>query len=327
MREYVKDVPELEENLMPKYLMWIIYSLTMQTCIMAIVGFFATICTSKFMTQNFIYFKICQFILLVGVFAFMVVNLIKFESLSGFGVTGYLDDNWPRIVKYISSSEFDSGLVACNNGKYLQDTKISAIYEEVECPVWTGYDGMTKRDFTALLWELKGQGLVGTDDAIYGCLNEECAQSLKSGLVANQLIMMFVILGLAFLNMFSIGLASHTMKFDIHYKTILANTIVFISLLGIIAGGVLVLLMTNFKVLSVSDDSLWEKHEKIEMPGLSTSYDFVDNEWMPLVTKPYVVENCEGIANSAEVCLPLQYKIEIEATSGSLRLNDEVGEA
>ena len=50
MREYVKDVPELEENLMPKYLMWIIYSLTMQTCIMAIVGFFATICTSKFMT-------------------------------------------------------------------------------------------------------------------------------------------------------------------------------------------------------------------------------------------------------------------------------------
>ena len=57
--------------------------------------------------------------MLVGVFSFMVVNLIKFESLSGFGVTGYLDDNWPRIVKYINSSEFDSGLVACNNGKYL----------------------------------------------------------------------------------------------------------------------------------------------------------------------------------------------------------------
>lgn len=61
------------------------------------------------------------------------------------------------------------------------------------------------------------------------------------------------------------------------------------------------------------------------MPGLRTSIEFSDNEWMPLVTKPYVVESCEGIANSAEVCLPLNYKIEIEATSGSLRLKD--GEA
>ena len=69
--------------------------------------------------------------MLVGVFSFMVVNLIKFESLSGFGVTGYLDDNWPRIVKYINSAEFDSGLVACNNGKYLQDTKISAEEKDV----------------------------------------------------------------------------------------------------------------------------------------------------------------------------------------------------
>ena len=121
--------------------------------------------------------------------------------------------------------------------------------------------------------------------------------------------MMFVILGLAFLNMFSIGLASHTMKFDIHYKTILSNTIVFISLLAIIAGGVLTLVMTDFKALRVSDDSLWEKYEKIEMPGLSTGYEFNDSEWLPLVSKPYVVESCEGITNAAEVCLPLQYKI------------------
>ena len=29
MHEYVKNVPELTANLMPTYLMWIIYSLTM----------------------------------------------------------------------------------------------------------------------------------------------------------------------------------------------------------------------------------------------------------------------------------------------------------
>ena len=116
---------------------------------------------------------------------------------------------------------------------------------------------MTRRDFIALLWELKGSGVVNTDDAIYGCLNVECASSLKSGLVANQLIMMFVILGLAFLNMFSIGLASHTMKFDIHYKNTLMNVIIFLSLLGIIAGGVLVTFLTHHHVLKVSPDSVW----------------------------------------------------------------------
>ena len=50
MHSYVKLIPELMENLMPIYLMWIIYSATAQTAIMSIVGFFAITCTSKFMT-------------------------------------------------------------------------------------------------------------------------------------------------------------------------------------------------------------------------------------------------------------------------------------
>ena len=86
----------------------------------------------------------------------MVVNLVKFQNLNGYGVTGFLDDNWPRILKFIKMTEFDSGLIACPGGKYLQDTQISAVYNEVECPVWTGYDDFTKRDFVATLWELKG---------------------------------------------------------------------------------------------------------------------------------------------------------------------------
>ena len=122
MREYVTHVPELKANLMPTYLMWIIYSLTLQTAIMAIVGFFAMVCQNKFMTQNFIYVKIVQFILLVLVFVFMIVNLVRFNDLSGFGVTSYLDDNWPRILKFINMQEFESGLIACQGGKYLQNT-------------------------------------------------------------------------------------------------------------------------------------------------------------------------------------------------------------
>ena len=185
MRQFVKDVPELEANLMPTYLMWIIYSLTFQTAIMAIVGYFATVCSNKFMTQNFVIIKFIQLALLVLLFFFMLVNLVRFHSLSGFGVSSYLDDNWPRILKFIDMREFDSGLIACEGGKYLQNTQISSVFSEVECPVWQGYEGMTKRDFVALLWELKGQGVMPTDDAIYGCLNVECANSLKSGLAAN----------------------------------------------------------------------------------------------------------------------------------------------
>ena len=49
----------------------------------------------------------------------MIVNLIKFNNLNGYGVTGYLDDNWPRILKFIKMTEFDRGLIACPGGKYL----------------------------------------------------------------------------------------------------------------------------------------------------------------------------------------------------------------
>jgi len=93
----------------------------------------------------------------------MVVNLIKFDNLEGYGVSSYLDDNWPRILKFINMQEFDSGLIGCQGGKYLQDTQISAVYSEVECPVWTGYEGMTKRDVVALLYELSDNGSVATE--------------------------------------------------------------------------------------------------------------------------------------------------------------------
>ena len=122
MNKYVDQIPELESNLMPRYLMWIIYSLTLQTAIMALQGFFATSCSSKFMTQNFIYIKIFQFAMLVLLFVFMFINLINFQSLRGFGVSSYINDNWPRVLKSIDMREFDSGLLACEGGKYLQNT-------------------------------------------------------------------------------------------------------------------------------------------------------------------------------------------------------------
>ena len=71
------------------------------------------------MTKNYIFIKIFQFILLVLLFIFMFINLINFQSLNGFGVSSYLENNWPRVLKSIDMREFDSGLLACEGGKYL----------------------------------------------------------------------------------------------------------------------------------------------------------------------------------------------------------------
>ena len=318
---YVKDVPELVQNLMPTSLMWIIYGLTIQTGILAFVGFFAVTCNNKFMTQNFIYIKIFQFIMLALVLIFMSVNLVRFSALQGFGVSGYLEDNWPRIMKAVDASEFESGLMACSGGKYLKNTTISASFSEVECPVWPGYEDMTKRDFVALLWEYKGQGIITTDEAMYGCLNVDCASSLKSGLVANQFIMMFALLGLAFLNFFQIGLALQSMKFDIHYRSIFLNVVIFLTLVGIITGGFMLTFLYDFPVLNVNQNSTWDQVALDQLPVLTHTTEFSESEWYPINTKFAVVESCEGIIDPKENCNPLDYKFKIQATSGTLRVS------
>ena len=98
--------------------------------------------------------------------------------------------------------------------------------------------------------------------------------------------MMFIILGLAFLNMFSIGLAMHTMKFDIHYKSVLHNIFIFISLMAIIAAGITTVSLMQFHTLAVSPESLWASHhQNMKLPPLTHTTEFVETEWYPLTKK------------------------------------------
>lgn len=182
----------------------------------------------------------------------MFVNLIRFEILSSFGDGSYVNATWSRILKFINMKEFDYGLIACTGGKYKQDTQISAIFEEVECPVWKNYEGMTKRDFVANLWELKGQGVVGDDEFVYGCLNEECADSLKSGLAGSSMLLLAMLFGLIVVSTFTIGLAANTLKFDIHYKTIATNVLLLLLQAGVIFVAVYFTYKAEFKALEVS---------------------------------------------------------------------------
>ena len=50
------------------------------------------------------------------------------------------------------------------------------------------------------------------------------------------------------------------------------------------------------------------------------STEFSDSEWYPLVNKFQIAESCEGITDAVENCNALDYKVDITATSGTLKL-------
>ena len=54
---YLVDVPELQDNLMPKFLLWTIFGSAIMTVAVAVIGYFAVVAESKFMIQGFIYVK------------------------------------------------------------------------------------------------------------------------------------------------------------------------------------------------------------------------------------------------------------------------------
>ena len=52
-------------------------------------------------------------------FVNMLSNVIRFATLTSLGSSAYLDDSWPRILKFLHMSDFDTGLIACEGGKYM----------------------------------------------------------------------------------------------------------------------------------------------------------------------------------------------------------------
>lgn len=48
--------------------------------------------------------------------------------------------------------------------------------------------------------------------------------------------------------------------------------------------------------------------------------EFNESEWFAFTQKLQVQESCDGVPDPEDACNPLDYKIEIQATSGSLRL-------
>ena len=58
----------------------------------------------------------------------------------------------------------------------------------------------------------------------------------------------------------------------------------------------------------------------MDIPPLTTTTEFNESEWYPLTKKLELVESCDGIENAAENCNALEYRVQIQATSGNLRI-------
>ena len=86
---------------MPDYILYFAYSSAIMTVLMAVMGYFAVLSESRFILESFVSLKIFQFCCVCLVVLYMIINLVRFDNLSGFGANPYIDDNWPRIMKLI----------------------------------------------------------------------------------------------------------------------------------------------------------------------------------------------------------------------------------
>lgn len=103
---------------------------------MALVGYFAIVCSNKFLTTNFIYLKIIQFVLLIFLFFFMFINLINFQGLKGFGASSYLEDNWPRVLKDIDMRKEQP---QTNNKHYINMKFVSSTLFALACALTSSF--------------------------------------------------------------------------------------------------------------------------------------------------------------------------------------------
>ena len=96
---------------------WFQVSTAILTGVLAIFAYFAILSEKKSLTNNYMSLKFIHFAIVMILVIFMVVNLILFDNLTGLGVSAYLDDNWPRIMKLVDMNQFEAGLTACAGGK------------------------------------------------------------------------------------------------------------------------------------------------------------------------------------------------------------------
>ena len=320
---YLSEVPEMQNYLSHKYQLYACYAIAGLMILLACFAYLGTVCNSPPMIQKYISLQFTALAVTFALAAFVMVNISRFSLASWIGRQSTYDERWPSIMKQVAMTEFDQGITACPSGKYLQDTALSTNFYEVECPEVEDFDrsGITQKDYIALLWELKKGGVIQQDEVMFGCLNPECAPYLEKGVVTHQFVMLGCALKLVFLSIFSVGLAAHTLRFDVHYKSVCQDVLALLAMIAVIGAGLTLNYVQQGNILDTNPESQWKVGQGLMLPQMRENFQTNSSPWYPLTQNFKVIESCEGL--DLEACGALSYRVNLQATTGQLRFSNE----
>ena len=111
------------------------------------------------------------------------------------------------------------------------------------------------------------------------------------------------------LSYFSIGLAAHTMRFDIHFKSIGQEVLVLVGMIAVFGVWITTHFMHTPQVLLTNPESQWRTPADAVLPSLPKDYQLNNSEWFPLNFNFKISESCEGL--DEDMCRPLDYRLSI----------------
>ena len=112
--------------------------------------------------------------------------------------------------------------------------------------------------------------------------------------------MLGCMLALVFLSIFSVGLAAHTLRFDVHFKSISHEIILWILLVVIVGTGSFYDYMAKDIILHSNPETHWKPDQNLNLPKMRENFQTNSSPWYPLTQNFKIVESCEGL--DEEVC-------------------------
>ena len=161
---------------------------------------------------------------------------------------------------------------------------------------------------------------------MFGCLNPACAWSFESGLLFMQLMFVIYLGVMVFLNFFSIGLVSHTLKFDIHNKSKAFRAVAFFGFVALSSFSILINYEASFSKIQVDQTIGTYDPEVTSLPQILlndvTSPSNPDSDWFPLEKHFSIFDSCQA-QDGYDVCNELEYKVSLQALGGHLKLRGD----
>ena len=119
---------------------------------------------------------------------------------------------------------------------------------------------------------------------------------------------------LVFLSIFSVGLAAHTLRFDVHYKSLGQEILALMLMIIVISLGVTFTVMQDDQILNTNPESFWTTDPNLALPQMRENFVTNNSPWYHLTQNFQIVESCESL--NEDTCETLAYKVNVQATTG-----------